>query len=422
MEQVPKFSGMSKKQKRLLAHLQDAGFEVDDVMATMEQMEPVAPVEGLEEEGVVDLEEAPMEVEPPQPKLKKKKTKAAPKTLKAKGTLLKRKKNTTMALLEQLLAKLAMMGPHMEQPPKLPTSNNHVRVPTPAAFTGKRGSFQFFASKVESYATITNISKDKWVAVALQCMEEKPTKVWGTYTKRKEREFGNITPTWEEFREFMSKRYDSTDLVALSRQKLDNVYQGQETVERYIERFVTLLGDVETEWEISENDKIHMFLKGLNTQLRLACTINPQTGTKFADLDSLCTFVVKYESNLKVGGLMRQEGRKALGSVRAHPQPGRVQTQPPGPRTPHLAPVAGAGKIDSRAQVPSDRQCYFCKQYGHEQWGCRAKQEYLARKGRQALPPPPPNPPSGPYRPQWKDNGGGNGGNGGRNTRYKGRK
>jgi hypothetical protein len=45
-----------------------------------------------------------------------------------------------------------------------------VRVPTPAMFTGKRGSFQFFASKVESYADISNVARDKWVAVALQCM------------------------------------------------------------------------------------------------------------------------------------------------------------------------------------------------------------------------------------------------------------
>ena len=281
---------------------------------------------------------------------------------------------------------------------KPPPTNQNVRVPTPAAFTGKRGSFQFFASKVESYALICNIAKGKWVAVALQCMEEKPTKVWGTFVKRKEREGHSDEITWEEFKEFMGKRYDSTDLVAQARQKLDHVYQGHESVEKYIERFVTLLGDVETDYEMSEHDKIHLFLKGLNTPIRLACAINPQTGIRFTDLDALCSYVVQYESNLKAGGMLRgQEGRKVLGAVKTPPQHGRQGKPPPVPSAP-LGPVTGAAaKTDSRPHVPADRQCFFCKEYGHEQWQCLAKRDYLARKARQALPPPPPNPG------QWKD-------------------
>jgi hypothetical protein len=69
--------------------------------------------------------------------------------------------------------------------------------------------------------------------------------------------------------DFMGNRYDSTDLVMAARQKLDHVYQGQESVEKYIERFITLLSDVETEYEICENDKIYMFLKGLNAHIRV---------------------------------------------------------------------------------------------------------------------------------------------------------
>jgi hypothetical protein len=46
-----------------------------------------------------------------------------------------------------------------------------------------------------------------------------------------------------------------------ARQKLDHVYQGQESVERYIERFISMLSDVETEYDICENDKIYMFLR-----------------------------------------------------------------------------------------------------------------------------------------------------------------
>lgn len=396
---APKSKGLPKQVQEEIAQLRKAGEEVVDVM---------------EEEGAQSS--SPKPTESPVRKVNNKKKRAPVEaTSRLTETVLKpkkagvqkKKRNATLVLLEQLVAKLGLLGANPPQVPvpveRPPPANTNVRVPTPTAFTGKRGSFQFFASKVESYSLITNIARDKWVAVALQCMEEKPTKVWGTYIKRKEREVkeGTFVPTWEEFKEFMSKRYDSTDQVAVSRQKLDNVYQGQDTVEKYIERFVTLLGDVETEWEISENDKIHMFLKGLNTNLRLACTVNPQTGEKFADLDSLCTFVVKYESNLKVGGMMRQE-KKALGAVRTPPQHGRVPpVQTPVPRSPFFGPVAGGGKLDSRTHIPLDRQCFFCKQFGHEQWACRAKQEYLARKGRHALPPPPPFPP----RPQWKDSG-----------------
>lgn len=43
----------------------------------------------------------------------------------------------------------------------------------------------------------------------------------------------------ESFKDIMSRRYDSTNLVSLSRQKLDYVFQGNEGVERYMERVVT---------------------------------------------------------------------------------------------------------------------------------------------------------------------------------------
>eukprot|EP00884_Botryococcus_braunii_P023636 jgi/Botrbrau1/9957/Bobra.0012s0052.1 len=127
-----------------------------------------------------------------------------------------------------------------------------------------------------------------------------------------------------------------------------------------------------------------MFLKGLNAPIRVACTVNPQTGVRFTSLDSLCTYVVQYESNLKSGGMLRgPEGRKVLNVVKRTPTstpayfPGFTQ-----------GPVLGAvghtvgGKLDSRTSVPSERQCYFCKNFGHEQWQCQAKRDYLQRKSR----------------------------------------
>lgn len=45
-----------------------------------------------------------------------------------------------------------------------------------------------------------------------------------------------------------------------------------------------------------EQDKIHLHLKGLEAPLNLACTMNADTGKAFEDLDTLCTYVVRYET------------------------------------------------------------------------------------------------------------------------------
>ena len=80
------------------------------------------------------------------------------------------KKDRTRILIAKLLKRIeALEGERASK--RTPSANHVVRVPTPAMFTGKRGSFQFLASKIESYADISNVARDKWVAVALQCMD-----------------------------------------------------------------------------------------------------------------------------------------------------------------------------------------------------------------------------------------------------------
>lgn len=59
------------------------------------------------------------------------------------------------------------------------------------------------------------------------------------------------------------KRYDNTDLITVAGAKLHKVYQGNESVERYTERFMGLMSDVEVEYEMHEPDKIHLFLKAV---------------------------------------------------------------------------------------------------------------------------------------------------------------
>ena len=136
-----------------------------------------------------------------------------------------------------------------------------VRAAPPSLFNGKRGSFMFFARKLASYAKLTNVPNAKWVALAVQHLEERPLKVWDAFVRKWEKEGGEEDAIeWEDFKAFMSKRYDATDTVAIARQKLDKVYQGNESVERYIERFVALLSDIEVDYEMVEQDKLHLFM------------------------------------------------------------------------------------------------------------------------------------------------------------------
>lgn len=281
--------------------------------------------------------------------------------------------------------------------------STQVRATPPSLFNGKRGSFAYFSRKLEGYAKLTNVPLGKYVALGVQLMEEKPTKVWDTHMRKlvsDGREEQDIT--WEEFKLFMAKRYDSTDTVAMARSKLDKVYQGQETVERYIERFMALLSDVEVEYRIAPQDQLHMFIRGLNTPLKLACTVNPATGTPFSDLETLCTYVVKYEASLRstyLDGQGPQNKKKreiqllpqvaAVGSVETHSQQGGLSQPAPQLLGVVGKPLSGFGagrsrKIDSRKTIPVDRQCYFCHQYGHESWQCLAKKQYLAAKAQAA--------------------------------------
>ena len=265
-----------------------------------------------------------------------------------------------------------------------------VRAAPPALFSGKRGSFMFFARKLVSYAKLTSVPENKLVALGVQHLEERPLKVWDAYVRKLEREgLEEEALTWEDFTNFMSKRYDSTDTVAVARQKLDKVYQGNESVEKYIERFIALTSDVETEYQMMEQDKIHLFLKGLSTPLRVACTINPGTGKPFTDLDDLCSFVVKYEGGLKSFHGDGQGGptKKRVVST-YYPQLGAVHPEEVPFNTPVASwaavgvPPTGIGKVDSRKFIPPDRQCYFCKALGHEAWQCNLKREYLANKAK----------------------------------------
>jgi hypothetical protein len=209
-----------------------------------------------------------------------------------------------------------------------------LKINPPALFNGKRGTWEYFASKLLSYAELCLVPSSKVVALAVQQLDEKPTKVWEAYKKKLAREGGDVT--WDVFHKFMSSRYDSSDLVSIARQKLDKVYQGNEGVERFIERFTSLLADVETEYDMCEQDKIHLFIKGLETPLRMACTVNPATGKPFTDLDTLCTYVVRYETSLKAAGGARGTSGQVVPKKYSRPHAVHLGGGGQPPHHPHL--------------------------------------------------------------------------------------
>ena len=323
------------------------------------------------------------------------------------GKKLKRKsvipEEENKAFMAQCMAKLRKEMLAQGQGGATMVKPTQVRANPPSLFTGKRGSLMFFVSKLESSAKLTNVPEEKWVALGVQHLDERPTKVWDAYVRKQERLKEGEKLSWEDFKSYMMKRYDSTDTVAIARQKLDKVYQGSDSVERYIERFMGLLSDVEVEYEICMQDQLHLFIKGLSAPLKLASTVNPGTGKPFTDIDDLCTYVVKYEASLKSHSDVQGPPSKRRQFHGSYPAvAGAVVDQTP-VATPQVQPFLvpypylgaavstgagvggnGHGKIDSRKFIPPDRQCYFCKGLGHEAWQCQAKREWLATKARAA--------------------------------------
>jgi hypothetical protein len=346
-----KFKNLSSEEREFLEALESSGELVEDLMEGASRDPSPAP--------------------------------STPKTKKIKLTN-KIKEQLFLEFKEKLLAERQVGGDGVEGTPR---PSGQVRATPPSLFSGKRGSFCYFARKLEGYAKLTNVPAGKWVALGVQLMEERPTKVWDTHVRKLEKEgIHEHTLEWKDFKTFMVKRYDSTDTVAIARAKLDKVFQGNETVERYIERFMSLLADVEVDYQIAMQDQLHLFTKGLNTPLKLACTVNPATGSPFTDLEDICTYVVKYEASLK-STYVDAQGPKRKRVYTQTPQvaAGVVEQQPPAPPSLGLvgAPPFGSGrKIDSRTSIPKDRECYFCHKLGHESWQCVAKKQYLAAKAQ----------------------------------------
>lgn len=115
------------------------------------------------EEAVLE-DPAPMEEDPATPKANKKAI---------------REKEAEIARLQSRVEELELEKAAGKGKEKVPP----LKLSPPALFTGKRGSFEYFASKLKSFAELTRVPETKWVALAVQQLDEKPTKVWEAHKK-----------------------------------------------------------------------------------------------------------------------------------------------------------------------------------------------------------------------------------------------
>jgi hypothetical protein len=153
-----KCSGLSESEREYFLALKGEGVEVEDLMADDQPM-------GSEPEQ-----------QPSNPPTH------AGKTNKKSGL----RKEEREELIVDIVARLKT------KPLKTKRADSHERAQTTAGLylrvTGQRWSATFLASKLESYARITAVPKRKWVALAVQHLDERPTKVWTTHIRKLERE------------------------------------------------------------------------------------------------------------------------------------------------------------------------------------------------------------------------------------------
>lgn len=277
-----------------------------------------------------------------------------------------------------------------------PQPTGAVRAPMPEIFKGQGDDFPYFMQAVKSYCELTNVPESKRVEFAVRCLAKGPAKVWAAQQARIIKDRTGDPSDLTVFTESLARVYDNGDRATKARIKLDKVYQGNDSLERYVERFTALVAEVEAEEDISEPEKLLKFKAGLKTNLRMMSLIDTQTGLPFTKLETLIGFLTRYDAALS--GVQIDNGPRAASTdtrppKRArgpHPRVAAVQPMLNPPNQYGIPIVAAFGaqgqgfgrgfyprmdglppgqRFDGRGGViPRDRICYLCGEPGHEFW------------------------------------------------------
>jgi hypothetical protein len=285
-----------------------------------------------------------------------------------------------------------------------------VRAPLPETFKGQADDFRYFMGTVRAYCELTNVPLDKRVDLAVSCLAKGPAKIWASHKAKLVRDKTGDPKDLDIFTTCMSKTYDSGDRAAKARVKIDKIFQGSDTLERYVERFMSLVAEIEAEGELSTSEKLHRFRKGLKTDLQYTALMDTRTGRPFEDLEDLIQFLTRFDAAL--GGVSSQDKGPQLNAIRSdrpakRGRPGRGPLQPrvavtrahpssfyfdeamaypvgqpfaaaamgqpqfmPGQRMfyPRMDGLPPERRVDMRQQIPMDRRCYVCGRPGCESW------------------------------------------------------
>jgi len=216
-----------------------------------------------------------------------------------------------------------------------------VRAPLPESFKGHGEDFPYFMQTMRSYCELTNVPASKRVTFAVRCLQKGPAKVWAAYAARAVKfNTGEDLTDLDVFSKALSQVYDTGDRATKARLKLDKIFQGADSVERYVESFTSLVAEIEAEEEISAPEKLLKFKSGLKPSLQLVALFDSQTGKPFTSVEALIEFLTCYDAALS--------GVQTVNGPRAAPSDARPHKRlrgPPAQAAVARAPVPDVGNF-----------------------------------------------------------------------------
>lgn len=232
-------------------------------------------------------------------------------------------------------------------------------------------TFRHWVCVAESFFQLNRVGVNARVNTAVQRMAPGPTKTWFSFTMNMTEE---EKQSWESFKGVMSTVYDSGDHAKVARHKLDSVCMGG-TLEEYTQEFMSLLGDVSTGYAMSEQEKVHLFKKGLAPYLKSAATLNPSTAAEFESLADLIQFVSRFDANVAADV-------KAQHRAPAKEEPALPPVPAPVPVEQVVESALNALFKKRSREEPEDPvrplrpRCFKCTGFGHRADDCASRQFY----------------------------------------------
>jgi Retrotransposon gag protein len=226
-------------------------------------------------------------------------------------------------------------------------------------------TFHHWVGIAESYFVLNNTAEEKKVNTAVQRLSAGPVKTWLSFAK-------SMTPadqaSWGRFKETMAMVYDSGDHARVARNKIDSIAM-KGSLEEYTQEFMSLLGDISTEYTISDPDQVHLFKKGLAPYLKGACTLNPGTGNDFQNLAALLQYAARYDAGV-AADIKEQH-------MAAQKQPDALVVSPPVNVEPEVALAATTNlRRHAGSELVHVMRCYKCTGFGHKLAECPSKAYY----------------------------------------------